>query len=287
MFNTIAITTRRQVKNLHSLECTINFFLKRKKTVLLSEHARKIIGDKYPKLKPVDYNKKFDLLIAFGGDGTILRAVRNLKHFSTPVLGINAGTLGFLAAIDDHQIQKLCTSIIDGKFRYVHKTCCIIKQYRKSKLILESHFLNEAVVSFKNVARLVNIHTKVGRRRLCTYSSDGLIVSTPTGSTAYNLAAGGPIVYPSLEAIILTPICSHSLTQKPIVLPGEKKVYLSFENNSEILNLTIDGQRSFEVEKEDQISIEVQKEKLKFIRFSGEHFLKRLRKKLHWGESIR
>ncbi len=286
MFKTIGITTRREVLHKDILEEMINLLLEKGLDIRLSDHARDNLDGKFKELKDIDYNKKFDLLIAFGGDGTTLRAARNIKHFSTKILGINSGHLGFLTAMGIKNWKGKLEKILSGKFRNVYKRVCKIWHERDGEICLKAKFLNDAVISYKDVARIVNIHTKVGKKNLCKYSADGLIVSTPTGSTAYNLAAGGPIVYPSMSVTILTPICPHSFTQKPIVLPGDNKIALSFEDNDELLNLTIDGQRSFEVRKDDKIYIEMMKKPLVFVRQQGDFYFKTLKKKLGWGDAV-
>jgi NAD+ kinase len=285
MYGSIAITTKRNVEDKEFLKTLIHFLIKKRKKVFLSRHARDNLHGDFSDLPSVDYNNKFDLLLSIGGDGSILRAARNLKHISTPILGINAGHLGFLANITMNNWEEKLEKILSGKGLKVHKTLCRVQHIRNGKTLIDSKILNEIVISYSDMARVVSIDAKIDKRKLCTYNADGLIVSTPTGSTAYNLAAGGPIVYPTLSAIIITPICSHSLTQKPIVLPGDKKVTLEFKRNSNPLNLTLDGQRSFTVEKDDIIKVEVMKRPLNFIKLPGQHFVKTLRQKLHWGES--
>ena len=287
MFKTIGITTRRVVFHKEIFEQIIKFLLDKNKKVMLSSHARKNLNGKFKNLENIDYNKKFDLLIAYGGDGTTLRAARNINHFSTKILGINGGHLGFLTTIGLENWQDHLNKILQGKNREVYKKIMRIKHERDGKILLDTKFLNDAVISYKDVARLIHVKTRVGKRNLCNYSADGLIIATPTGSTAYNLSAGGPILYPSIEAVILTPICSHSFTQKPIVLPTNKDIILTFQNNDELVNLTLDGQRSFTVQNQDKITISVMKKKLTFLRKQGDFYFKILKKKLHWGETIR
>jgi NAD+ kinase len=287
MYDSIGITTKRHLEDKDFLKDVIAFLLQKGKKVFVSRHARDNLHGHFSELPDINYSQKFDLLLSIGGDGTILRAARNLKHLDTPILGINAGHLGFLANITVTHWKEKLDKVFSGKALTVEKTLCKVQQIRNDKVLIDSKFLNEIVLSYSDIARVITIDAKIDKKKLCTYNADGLIIATPTGSTAYNLAAGGPIVYPSLSAIILTPICSHSFTQKPIVLPGDKKISLHFSQNKNILNLTIDGQRSFKVESNDVVTIEAMKQKLIFIKFPGQHFIKTLRQKLHWGDSLR
>ncbi len=276
------------MKDKKMFEELISYLVSKGKKVYLSRHARDNLNGKFKELEDINYSKKFDLLIAFGWDGTILRAVRNLKYVkSTLLLGINAGHLWFLTTMGIKQWKKSIDKILSWEFREVHKQMCKIKLERNGKEILKTKFLNEAVISYRNVARIVNIDAKVGHRSLCRYSADWLIISTSTWSTAYNLSAWGPLIYPGLSALSLTPICPHSLTQKPIIIPSDKKIHLLFIDNTESMNLTVDWQRSFEIFNTDKITIEAKKTKLRFIHKKGEYYFKTLRKKMWWATNIR
>lgn len=287
MFDTIAITTRREVENKKMFRDIIEFLLSQGKKVFLSSHARENLDGEFLDLPPVDYSKKFDLLIAYGGDGTILRAARNLQHLDTAILGINGGHLGFLASVGKIHWKEDLEDILRGKHRKVFKSVCKVSLERNKKIIMETKVLNDAVVSYKNVARLITVDAFVNGIELCKYKADGLIVSTPTGSTAYNLAAGGPIVYPSLRVNIITPICSHSFTQKPVVIPGDRPITLEFTENDEVLNLTLDGQRSVELQKNDRVTIVMMETPLMFLKKEDDNFFQTIREKLHWGLNIR
>ena len=288
MFTTIGITTKREIENKEDFCKLIDFLVKQGKTVTLSSHARKNIDDQFPELKDIDYSKPFDLLIAYGGDGTILRAARHVKFpKTTSVLGINAGHLGFLSAIHEKDWAEELQSILDGEHLKVHKTAISVSLTRKNEEKFTAKVLNDAVISYKNAARLVTIEAKVNDLELCRYKADGLIISTPTGSTAYNLSAGGPIVYPSIRGMIVTPICSFSMTQKPIVLPGEKNLSLSFQENDELLNLTLDGQRTFEIQQDDILTLTMEEEPIMFLKKPEDNYFHTIRQKLHWGDSLR
>lgn len=286
-FNTIAITTRWKIVHPEILEKVIAFLQKKRKTILVSERVQKSLKGDFLKFETLNYAKKFDLLITFGGDGTILRAARDLQHLNTAVLGINAGHLGFLTTFGINEIKTGLENIFSGNYRLVKKFLFKVQQKREGKVILEDKILNDVVISYRNVARIINIDVQVGNRELNEYSADGLIISTPTGSTAYNLAAGGPIMYPGVKALIVTPICSHSFTQKPIVLPADKKITLTFKNNNDPTTLTLDGQKSAELQANDEVVIELMEESLSLIRKKDDFYFKILKEKLDWGKGVK
>ena len=270
----------------HSVRLSFNY--PKIRSNFTGEHIDQLLlplKNKYKDLSNIDYNKKFDVLLAYGGDGTILRAARNLKHYDTILLSVNGGKLGFLSTMGIKDWKKNFENIFSGKYKLVHKHMARVRHKRNGEVLLDCCALNEVTVSYKSVARLIHVETKVDKKSMCTYNADGLIIATPTGSTAYNLSAGGPIVYPSLRALILTPICSHSFTQKPIVIPGKKKIELLFDKNEAVLTMTIDGQRSFDVKKDDKIYIEMMDHQLQLFMLHGQHFFKTLRQKLLWGEN--
>lgn len=288
MFKTIWITTKRNLINIKIVEDTIEFLIKNNKQILLSEHARNILDkEKYKKYPPIDYSKKIDILIVFWWDWSILRANRNIENYDTKIIWINVWTLWFLSEIDPSEAMSKLEKIFQCDYKIDERTLLSIKIIRNKKTVVKCKALNEAVISYKDIARLINIIAKIDNRVLANYRSDGLIISTPTWSTAYNVSAGWPILYPKIPAFIITPLSPHSFTQKPIVLPDDKK--LSFEiwkDNEEKCSLTIDWQTVHTIEQWDIIEIEKHKDTLKFIRFPREHFYKIIKKKLKWWENL-
>ncbi|HCI03877.1 MAG: NAD(+)/NADH kinase [Candidatus Peribacteraceae bacterium] len=230
-----------------------------------------------------------DLLIVMGGDGTILRSVRELKDFDIPILSINWGTVGFLAEINVDEAEELVPKLLNGSGVIEERGLLHVKARRNGKVLLEGHALNEAVINQGTIARLVNLKTTVNGEELASYHADGLIISTPTGSTAYSLAAGGPLVYPTINATILTPLNPYSFSQKPIVIPGESKVEVVVDTkpnkyqDADVV-LTIDGQVYVELEGGDKVEAQVHPNTVKFLRRKQDTFFATLRKKLKWGE---
>lgn len=287
MIKTIWITTKRQIPNIKIVQETIDFLLENKKNVLLSEHARNILTGKYLKLPKIDYSKKIDMIIVFWWDWSILRTNRNIENYDTKILWINVWTLWFLSEVSPDDTIKRLKEIFIWEYNMDERELLNIEIIRNGKTITKCKALNEAVISYKNIARLIHIKAKIDNKVLAHYKADGLIIATPTWSTAYNVSAGWPILYPKIPAFIITPISAHSFTQKPIVVPNDKK--LSFEvtkENEEKCSLTIDWQTVHTLEQWDVVEIKKYKNTFKFIRFPEEHFYKFIRKKLKWWESL-
>ena len=239
------------------------------------------------KMKGID---NIDLLVVIGGDGTILRAVREMKDFSIPILSVNWGTVGFLAEIKMDEADELIPSLLNGEGVIEERGILDVCALRGKEEIFKGSALNEAVIAQGTIARLVNLKTTVNKEELTTFLSDGLIVSTPTGSTAYSLAAGGPVVHPTIPAMILTPINPYSFSQKPIVLPGESIVEVEVrtkENKFQDVEvvLTIDGQVYTTLQRGDIIQAHINSKTVKLLRRAQDTFFSALRTKLKWGES--
>ncbi|MFH0820349.1 MAG: NAD(+)/NADH kinase, partial [Candidatus Peregrinibacteria bacterium] len=193
--------------------------------------------------------------LGHGGDGTILSVIQRLKKLNTRIFGINMGTLGFMSEIPPTGITRTLNKVFAGDYSVDRRIMIEVQVWRGKTMVKKFNALNEAAVTQGNLARLIRLRTTVNQRKLTTYHADGLIIATPTGSTAYSLAAGGPIVYPSLNAFIITPICPHSFTQRPIVIPDSKVVEVLVDDDHRAINLTVDGQESFVLAYKDRIVI--------------------------------
>lgn len=231
-----------------------------------------------------------DLLVVIGGDGTILRAVREIKDFSIPIFSVNRGTVGFLAEIELDEAEEIIPKVLNGEGVIEERSILTVTGMRDGKEFVSGFALNEAVIAQGTIARLVDLDVTVKNEVLTTFNADGLIVATPTGSTAYSLAAGGPIVYPTLNATILTPINPHSFGQKPIAIPSDFDVSIKVNaptnkfRDTEVV-LTMDGQKYVPLKDQDVIHCCGCDNTVKFLRRSEDTFFHTLRKKLHWGES--
>jgi NAD+ kinase len=235
--------------------------------------------------------KEIDLLLVIGGDGTILRAVRELSDCSVPILSINKGRVGFLAECEFDDAAQLIPKFINGEGILDERRLINILAMRGDKEIISGFALNEAVIAQGTIARLVDLETSVNGEPLTTFHADGLIIATPTGSTAYSLSSGGPIVHPTLEAMILTPISPHSFSQKPVVIRSDAKVQIKvntklkkYEDTKVVL--TLDGQVYVALEGNDIITITKDKRCVKFLRGKKDTFFGTLRDKLKWGERV-
>jgi NAD+ kinase len=231
-----------------------NYLKKSGKEIYIEKHVAKLIGLRsYKEFRRG--STEVDLLLVLGGDGTILSIVRTMRKFNTKIFGINIGNLGFLSEIPPAQINKTLSKIFSGNYTIDERLMLHIEVFRNGKIVKKFHALNEAAITQGALARLINLKTRVDGKKLTEYHADGLIVSTPTGSTAYNLSAGGPILYPRIEAVILTPIAPHSFTQKPIVIPASKKIEVHIDSKKRKTHLSIDGQESAVLQNGDEIQI--------------------------------
>lgn len=244
------------------------------------------------KHRPFSSTKNLDLLLVVGGDGTIIRAVREMDDLSVPILSINKGTIGFLAELSLHETEKLLPKFLRGDEGVLEERGLLsITAKRGTKTILSGRVLNEAVISQGAIARLIDLETYVNGDLLSTFHADGVIIATPTGSTAYSLAAGGPIVHPELQATILTPINPHSFSQKPLILSADDQIdvtILTKESRYDDLqvSLTLDGQTYITLKGGDTVRACACGETVKFLRRNEETYFSTLRTKLKWGERL-
>jgi len=242
-------------------------------------------------IKPFADEDDIDLLLVIGGDGTILRAIREMQNFTTPVLSVNRGRVGFLAETNIDEVDDLLPTLLNGKGAIDERNVLSISASRNGKEFFSGFALNEAVIAQGVIARLVDLDTSVNGEPLTKYHADGLIVSTPTGSTAYSLASGGPIVHPGLSATILTPINPHSFSQKPVVIPGKSKTEVEVCTRARKFEdfevfLTLDGQVSVQLQRGDKIELVMGDKSVQFVRRSEDTFFHTLREKLKWGERV-
>jgi NAD+ kinase len=247
-----------------------------------------------PALKHCKYFRSpddIDVLVIVGGDGTILRTVRELPHLQVPLLAINRGTVGFLSELTIDEVPKLLPGFLSGRCFVESRSLLDIVAKRGKKEIFRGRVLNEAVVSQGAISRLIDLRTTINGDPLITFYADGVIIATPTGSTAYSLAAGGPVVHPQLRATILTPINPHSFSQKPLVLPSdhliEVTIFTKQNKFSDVqVSLTLDGQTYVTLQRNDVVHATVSSETVKFLRRNDETFFSTLRNKLKWGERL-
>jgi len=225
-----------------------------------------------------------DFIIVLGGDGTMLSVARLVGDKGIPILGVNIGGLGFLTAVQKDELYEVLEKILAGECSVEERimlTACVI---RHSECISEYIVVNDVVVNKGALARIIDLETYIDHNYVATFRADGLIVSTPTGSTAYALSAGGPILYPTLNSIILAPICPHTLTNRPIVLPDSVTVEIVLKSRNEDVFLTIDGQVGFSLRQNDVVEVKKSQFKAKFFLPCERDYFEILRTKLKWGE---
>lgn len=236
----------------------------------------------YPTLEiPVDC----DAIIVLGGDGTFLSVARFLDKRDTPLIGVNLGGLGFLTEIAREACFREIQRIVKGEFEIEERMRLSVSVLRSHETVFQMSVLNDAVINKGALARIVDLKTRINGRRLTDYRADGLIIATPTGSTAYNLSAGGPIVYPTAQAMILTPICPFSLSNRPIILPSEVALQVELGESTDDVALTCDGQVGFDLTPSDSIVITRASTPLRLIKTSSIDYFEILRTKLRWGQN--
>jgi len=228
--------------------------------------------------------KKVEMIIVLGGDGTLLSVARLVGDHDVPILGVNLGGLGFLTEITLEELYRVLEKVVQGDFITDERVVLNASVIRRGERMAEFIVLNDAVINKGALARIIDLETTINGEYLTTFKSDGLILSTPTGSTAYNLSAGGPIVYPSLHCIIITPICPHTLTNRPIVIPDDVDIRATLKTKQQEVILTLDGQQGFTLEFEDVVEVKKAEGHIFLIKSPYRHYFEVLREKLKWGE---
>jgi len=231
-----------------------------------------------------DLAKRADMLLVLGGDGTLLAVARAAGDRAVPILPVNLGSLGFLTSVKLDELYGVLEEVLAGQSRVSERIQLETEVVRKGKAIELHHALNDAVLSKATLARIIDMQLNINGSYVCSYRADGLIISTPTGSTAYSLSAGGPIVYPVVDAFLITPICPHSLTNRPLVIPDSMVLELGFQAGDDAAYFTLDGQVGVKLEANDRVVIRKAATRLKLVRPSRKTYFEILRNKLKWGE---
>lgn len=229
----------------------------------------------------------FDLLISIGGDGTILRAITYVRELNIPIVGINTGRLGFLATIQTSEIETALKKIINGSYKISERSLLSVKTDPENQSILETNFaLNEVTVSRKNTTSMITVETHLNNEYLTSYWADGLILSTPTGSTGYSLSCGGPVIMPEASNFAITPIAPHNLNARPLVIPDDTEILLKVQGREDQFLLSLDS-RIITLPNTATVIIKKALFTIKMVELIDESFIDTLRKKLLWGEDRR
>jgi NAD+ kinase len=230
-----------------------------------------------------DLPGQVDALIVLGGDGTLLSVARAVGDLGVPILGVNLGGLGFLTATPLNEMLPALEGWVGGDMAVEDRMMLSARLVRGGQPTGEYIALNDVVITKSAMSRIIDLTVSVDGRHATAYRADGLIISTPTGSTAYNLSAGGPILFPTMDAVVLTPIAPHTLSNRPIVLPGAQRIDVTLRIDQEVM-LTMDGQVGVSLRERDVVEIQKAHARIRLVRFEHKDFFSVLRTKLKWGE---
>lgn len=236
---------------------------------------------------PVDTEEVVEgasLLVVLGGDGTLIHGARMLRGRAIPILGVNLGSLGFLTELTVPELFTTLEDALAGKARVEPRMKLSCRLFRGDKTVMDDEVLNDVVINRGALARITDHECHVDGQYVTTYKSDGVVIATPTGSTAYSLSAGGPIVHPAVDCTVVTPICPHALTQRPIVLPGDSILTVHLKTEVADVFLTIDGQAGYALQKGDRLEVRRSQNRVLLVRNPTVDYYAILRQKLHWGE---
>lgn len=225
-----------------------------------------------------------DVIVVLGGDGTLLSVSRHGKGSEVPIIGVNLGGLGFLTETPIEEFATMLDRVLKDDFSVSRRIMLDVRVRRDGDPIFDITILNDAVITKDALARIIDIETYVDEEYLTTYKADGLIVSTPTGATGYSMAAGGPLIYPSLTNLIVTPICPHTLTNRPIILPESVAIRAVLKSMNEKVILTLDGQVGFPLEYADEVTVKKSSHSVRLVQSASRGYFEILRTKLKWGE---
>jgi NAD+ kinase len=231
-----------------------------------------------------DIPDQAELVVVLGGDGTLISGARLVGDREVPILGVNLGSLGFLTEITLNELYPALESCLNGDYSVSERMMLRASIVRDGEEIAEHRVLNDAVINKGALARIIDLETTVNGSYLTTFKADGLIISTPTGSTGYTLSANGPIVHPELECLVITPICPHTLTNRPIVVASDVQITVELKSVDEDVLLTLDGQVGVELKNGDVIRIAKAEQRTRLVRSRSKDYFEVLRTKLKWGE---
>jgi NAD+ kinase len=268
----------------HVLLALVEWLGARGVTVVLEKDTAGLVPTAaVPAARKADLPGQVDALVVLGGDGTLLSMARAVGDLGVPILGVNLGGLGFLTATTLGEMLPALESWLAGAMTVEDRMMLSARLVRGGQPTGEYIALNDVVITKSAMSRIIDLAVSVDGRHATAYRADGLIISTPTGSTAYNLSAGGPILFPTMDAIVLTPIAPHTLSNRPIVLPGGQRVDVTLRADQEVM-LTMDGQVGVPLRERDVVEVQKACARIRLVRFEQKDFFSVLRTKLKWGE---
>ncbi len=288
-FNTIGLIGKYNAPEVGaSLFELADFLTARDRRVLIDQGTSHVMGNTSLQAACRDtLGKECDLVIVVGGDGTLLNAARSLNDYNIPLLGVNLGRLGFLVDVHRDRMLEAIEEILNGVYTEEHRFLLHTSIERQGEIISESNAFNDVAIHKSHVARMIELECYVDQSFVSTMRADGLVISTPTGSTAYALSAGGPVLHPSLNAITLVPICAHTLSNRPIVVGGDSEILIHVRENapSEVL-VSCDGQIGLNLLIGDTLIIKKKANPVRLLHPANYDYFEILRAKLHWGEKL-
>lgn len=240
-------------------------------------------GCRIEKVAREELAAKVDLIVVLGGDGTMIATSRMIGEREVPVLGINYGRLGYLAEFNTEEMTNALEAVLAGDYKLQQRVMLDATLMRGSEVLLHNRVLNDVVISKSALARIVEIETKLDDQFVNRFRADGLIISTPTGSTAYNLSAGGPVIYPSMNAVVITPICPHTLSNRPLVVPDDSHIEIRLNGSVDEVVLTLDGQIGAPMEASDCVRVRKSNTYFNLVQPKNYNYFDVLRDKLRWG----
>lgn len=253
--------------------------------------ALEVLGDRllahtlgWQKVDDRELASRADLVVVLGGDGTLIHAARMLDGSPKPILGVNLGSLGFMTEIPVEGLFTTLDDVLAGRFKVDSRMKLTCRLIREGKVVVQDEVLNDVVINKGALARIADHEVSIEDVPIATYKADGVILSTPTGSTAYALSAGGPIVHPSVDCTVLAPICSHALTHRPIIVPADRTIRIALRSETADTFLTLDGQTGHSLLCEDVIEVVRSPNRVSLVRNPRVGYFTILRQKLHWGE---
>ncbi|HXW18088.1 MAG TPA: NAD(+)/NADH kinase [Candidatus Acidoferrales bacterium] len=285
MIRAVGIICKRRQEDLCSVvPPLVEWLRERKLEVFLDESAAASCSTLEAAATEEMLVTRSDLVIVLGGDGTLLAAARLLQNREVPILPVNLGSLGFMTSVTLEELYPLLEQTLAGTHRVSERMTLQAEVFRQGSATHVQRALNDAVVNQAALARLMEFNVHVGGSHVGRYRADGLIIATPTGSTAYSLAAGGPIVHPDIHAFVITPICPHMLTNRPLVVPDASRIEVAFTHEGEPVHITLDGQVGIQLERDDRIVITKSPNRVLLVQSPKKSYFEVLRSKLRWGE---
>jgi NAD+ kinase len=285
-FHTIGIISRPRRSNLELVvPPLLHWFAARGIRTLYDTETAGALHDSSHGLTREEVAEQSQLLLVLGGDGTLLAAARVAARLGIPILPINMGSLGFLTSFTIEEMYPALEQVLAGRFSCSERVMLDVELHRDAEVIERQSVVNEAVINKGALARMIDLQLTIDADFVCRYRADGLIVATPTGSTAYSLSAGGPIVHPGVESWIITPICPHTLSDRPVVVRDSSLIEVHLSGDTESVFLTLDGQTGIPMQAADVVRMRRASDRLRLIQPAQKSYFEILRSKLKWGEA--